>query len=55
MGFLRRFFNRLLVEVPLALLHRNQLITDAAYAELKTALAVKSLGGAQVLGELKVL
>jgi L-asparaginase II len=41
--------------VALALLHRNQLITDAAYAELKTALAVKSLGGAQVLGELKVL
>jgi L-asparaginase II len=41
--------------VALSLLHRNQLITDAAYAELKTALAVKSLGGAEVLGELKVV
>lgn len=41
--------------VALALLHRNHLITDAAYAELKTALAVKSLGGAEVLGELKVV
>ena len=41
--------------LALALLHRNQLITDATYAELKIALAVKSLGGAQVLGELKVL
>ena len=41
--------------VALALLHRNQLIMDAAYAELKTALAVKSLGGAQVLGELEIL
>jgi L-asparaginase II len=41
--------------VALALLHRNQLITDAAYAELNTALAVKSLGGAQVLGELEIL
>jgi L-asparaginase II len=41
--------------VALALLHRHQLITDAAYAELKTALAVKSLGGAEVLGELKVV
>jgi L-asparaginase II len=39
----------------LALLHRNHLITDAAYAELKLALAVKSLGGAEVLGELKVV
>ena len=41
--------------VALALLQRNQLITDAALAELKTALAVKSLGGAQVLGELEIL
>lgn len=41
--------------VALALLHRNQLITDAAYAELKTALAVKSLGDAEVLGELKAM
>ena len=41
--------------VALGLLHRNQLITDAAYAELKSALAVKSLGGAEVLGELKVM
>ena len=41
--------------VALALLHRNHLITDAAYADLKTALAVKSLGGAEVLGELKVV
>ena len=41
--------------VALALLHRNQLITDAAYGELKTALAVKSLGGSQVVGELKLV
>jgi L-asparaginase II len=41
--------------VGLGLLHRNHLITDAAYAELKTALAVKSLGGDQVLGELRAL
>jgi L-asparaginase II len=41
--------------VALALLHRNQLVTDAAIAELKTALAVKSLGGSQVLGELEIL
>jgi len=41
--------------VALALLHRNQLVTDAAYAELKLALAVNSLGGSQVLGELKVV
>ena len=31
-----------------------QKIADAAYAELKTALAVHSLGGDKVLGELKV-
>jgi hypothetical protein len=37
------------------LLHRNHLITDATYAELKTALAVKSLGGSQVVGELKLV
>ena len=41
--------------VALALLHRNSLITHAAYAELKSALAVKSLGGSQVLGELEIL
>jgi L-asparaginase II len=41
--------------VALALLHRNSLITDAAYAVLKTALAVKAMGGAQVLGEMKAL
>lgn len=41
--------------VALALLHRNQLITDAAYAELKTALAVHSLGGDKILGDLKVV
>lgn len=41
--------------VALGLLHRNQMITDAAYSELKIALAVKSLGGAEVLGELELL
>lgn len=41
--------------VALALLHRNHLITDDTYAELKTALAVRSLGGSQVVGELQVL
>jgi L-asparaginase II len=41
--------------VAIALLHRNSLITDAVYAELKSALAVKSLGGSQVLGELEIL
>lgn len=41
--------------VALALLHRHQLITDAAFAELKTALAVHSLGGETILGELKVV
>jgi L-asparaginase II len=40
--------------VALALLHRNHLITDAIYAELNTALAVKSLGGAEVIGELRI-
>ena len=41
--------------VALALLHRNDLITDAVYAELKTALAVHSLGGEKVIGELRVV
>ena len=41
--------------VALALLHRNQLITDIAFGELKTALAVKSLGGSQIVGELKLV
>jgi L-asparaginase II len=40
--------------VALGLLHRNQLITDATYGELKTALAVKSLGGTEVIGELRI-
>ncbi len=40
--------------VALGLLHRNYLITDATYAELKTALAVKALGGDLVVGELKI-
>ncbi len=40
--------------VALGLLHRNHLITDATYAELKTALAVKALGGDLVVGELKI-
>jgi L-asparaginase II len=40
--------------VALGLLHRNQLITDVTYAELKTALAVKSLGGTEVIGELRI-
>ena len=41
--------------VALALLQRNQLITDAVYAELKSALAVHSLGGDKILGDLKVV
>ena len=41
--------------VALALLHRNQLITDAVFGELKIALGVSSLGGSQVLGEMKTL
>jgi L-asparaginase II len=40
--------------VAIGLLHRNQLITDVTYAELKTALAVKSLGGTEVIGELRI-
>jgi L-asparaginase II len=40
--------------VALGLLHRNQLITDVTYADLKTALAVKSLGGTEVIGELRI-
>lgn len=41
--------------VALTLLHRNQLIVDDVYAELKNALAVYSLGGDKVIGELRVL
>ena len=41
--------------VAIALLHRNQLITNATYDELKTALAVHSLGGDKVIGEMKVV
>lgn len=41
--------------VALALLYRNDLITDVVYAELKTALAVHSLGGDKILGDLKVV
>ena len=41
--------------VALSLLHRNQLITDAVFGELKIALAVHSLGGDKVLGDLKVV
>jgi L-asparaginase II len=41
--------------VALGLLHRNHLIKDSTYAELKTALAVKSLGGSQVIGELRLV
>ena len=41
--------------VALSLLHRNHLITDAVFGELKTALAVHSIGGDKVLGDLKVV
>jgi L-asparaginase II len=41
--------------VALGLLHRNQLITDSDFAELKNALAVKSFGGDQVLGEMRLV
>lgn len=41
--------------VALGLLHRNQLIADSDFAELKNALAVKSLGGDQVLGEMRLV
>lgn len=41
--------------VALGLLHRNHLITDLAYAELKAALAVKALGGSQEIGELRLV
>lgn len=40
--------------VALALLHRNQLITNDVYSQLKTALAVHSFGGDKVLGDLRV-
>lgn len=39
----------------LKLLHRNGLIEESVYQELLEALAVKSLGGDQVLGELRAL
>jgi L-asparaginase II len=41
--------------VALGLLHRNHLITDLTYAELKAALAVKALGGSQEIGELRLV
>ena len=41
--------------VALGLLHRNNLIQESVYQELLQALAVKSLGGSQVLGELRAL
>ena len=41
--------------VAVALLHRNNLISDAVYNQLTSELAVKSLGGNSVLGELRVL
>ena len=40
--------------VALGLLHRNSLVTDDTFNELKLALAVKSLGGDQVLGEMRL-
>jgi hypothetical protein len=36
-------------------LHRNGLIDDATHEELHIALTVKSLGGAESLGELRAL
>ena len=41
--------------VALKLLHDNALIDHDAYGELKAALAVKALGGDQVLGELRAV
>ena len=41
--------------VAVTLLHRNNLISDAVYNQLTSELAVKSLGGNNVLGELRVL
>lgn len=40
--------------VALGLLRRNNLVSESTFTELKTALAVKSLGGSQVLGELHI-
>lgn len=41
--------------VALKLLQRNGLIDDATFASLNTELTVKSLGGSEVLGELRAL
>ena len=41
--------------VALKLLHRNGLIDDSTFASLHTELTVKSLGGSEVLGELRAL
>lgn len=41
--------------VALGLLRRNNLVSESTFTELKTALAVKSLGGSQVLGELRLV
>ncbi len=41
--------------VALKLLHRNGLIDDSTHAELHNALTVKSMGGAESLGELRAL
>ena len=41
--------------VALRLLNRNGLLDDSVYAELHAALTVKSMGGSEVLGELRAL
>ena len=41
--------------VALRLLNRNGLLEDSTYAELHKALTVKSMGGSEVLGELRAL
>jgi L-asparaginase II len=41
--------------VALRLLNRNGLIDDEAYGELHAALTVRSMGGAEALGELRAL
>jgi L-asparaginase II len=41
--------------VAVGLLHRNGLITDAAFARLNDKLAVKSMGGSEELGRLQVI
>jgi L-asparaginase II len=41
--------------VALRLLNRNGLLDDSTYAELHKALTVKSMGGSEVLGELRAL